>query len=202
MAHNCHSNSKLLTAQTKIFTPITNNSHTNQDTHNKSKNTHSTSQNIHNANEEIYSTSKWLTAQTKMLTAKGEPDFRPKDPWISRTLKTKRSSLFKIKNLLNANGVIKILRSLYGAQSSGWERENRQDFNMTTLQTFDKSLAVIPVEILIRVSNFLNLSDNWIRKSNRMNQPLPSQLPFFTQWQLDQRKSHIEMKPFIIPYFC
>ena len=27
VAHNCHSNSKLLTAQTKIFTAITNNSH-------------------------------------------------------------------------------------------------------------------------------------------------------------------------------
>ena len=65
--------------------------------------------------------------QTKMFTAKGKPDLRPrlrpKDPWISRTLKTKRSSPFQIKNLLNANGVIKILRSLYGAQSSGWERE-------------------------------------------------------------------------------
>ena len=89
-----------------------------------------------------------------MLTAKGEPDLRPKDPWISRTLKTKRSSPFQNENLLNANGVIKMLRSLYGAQSCGWKRGNRQDFNMTTLQTFDKSLGVTLVEILIRVSNF------------------------------------------------
>ena len=114
-----------------------------------------------------------------MFTAKGKPDLRPKDPWISGTLKTKRSSPFQTKNLPNANGVKKILRSLYGAQSSGWERENRQNFNMTALQTFDKSLGVILVEILIHVSNFFeSLSDNWIRKSNRMNQPLPSQLPF------------------------
>ena len=89
-----------------------------------------------------------------MFTAKGKPDLRPKDPWISRSLKSKRSSPFQNKNLLNADGVIKILRSLYGDQSSGWERENRQDFNMTTLQTFDKSLGVTLVEILIRVSNF------------------------------------------------
>ena len=89
-----------------------------------------------------------------MFTAKGKPDLRPKDPWISRTLKTKRSSPFQNKNLPNAYGVIKILRSLYGAQSSRWERENRQDFNMTTWQTFDKYLGVIPVEVLIRISNF------------------------------------------------
>ena len=95
--------------------------------------THSTNQNVDN---------------------KGELDLRPKDPWISGTLNTKRSSPFQNKNLLNANGVIKILRYLYGAQSSGWERENRQDFNMTTLQTVDKSLGVIPVKILIHVSNF------------------------------------------------
>ena len=95
MAHNCHSNSKLLTAQTKIFTAITNNSqHKPKCSQRESRNsqrkqmTHSTNQNVHSKRK------------------KGKPDLRPKDPWISRTLKTKRSSPFQNKNLPNANGVI------------------------------------------------------------------------------------------------
>ena len=47
---------------------------------------------------------------------------------------------------------------------------------MITLQTFAKCLGVILVEILIWVSNFssLNLSENRIRRSNRMN---PTAIP-------------------------
>ena len=130
VAHNCHCNSKLLTAQTKIFTAITNNSqHKPKYSQRKSRNsqrkqmTHSTNQNVHS-----------------------ERKPGSLDPWISRTLicKTKRSSPFKITKP-ECKCVIKILSS----------RENRQDFSMATLETFTKYLGVIPVEILIRVSNFI-----------------------------------------------
>ena len=89
-----------------------------------------------------------------MLQQKENRTLDLRNPGSLGPLRPRGHPPFKIKSLLNANGVIKILRSLYGAQSSGRERENRQDFNMTTLQTFDKSLGVIPVEILIRFSNF------------------------------------------------
>ena len=138
MAHNYHSNSKLLTAQTKIFTAMTNNSQHNQ--------------NIHSNNKYLTAQTKMLTKQIKKFTAKAnDSQHKPKcsQQKESRTLDLRtpgslgplrpRGSPFQNKNLLNANGAIKILRSLYGAQSFRWKRENREDFNMITLQTFDKS---------------------------------------------------------------
>ena len=137
MAHNCHSNSKSLTAQTKIFTAITNNSqHKPKYSKRKSRNsqrkqmTHSTNQNVHSKRK------------------KGI--LRPYDPWISRTLKTKRSSPFKI-----LKPKCKWCHKDIELKVPDGQGENRQDFSMATLQTFTKSLGVIPVEILICVSNFI-----------------------------------------------
>ena len=136
MAHNCHSNSKLLTAHTKIFTAITNNSqHKPRYSQRKSRNsqqkqmTQSTNQNVH---------SNRKTGSLDLRTPGSLGPLRPRGHPFQNNKHTKCKWCHKGIELKVPDG----------------QGENRQDFSMATLQTFTKSFGVIPVEILICVSNF------------------------------------------------
>ena len=82
VAHNCHSNSKLLTAQAKIFTAITNNSqHKPKYSQRKSRNSHR-KQMIHSTNQNVHSKRK--TGSLDFRTPESLGPLRPRGHPLSK----------------------------------------------------------------------------------------------------------------------